>query len=241
MRLIPARTAAPALALAAILFALPAAAQTSPQVPTLSANGEGTAYVVPDIAIVSIGVTTRGATAAAALASNSADLARVIDTVKGEGVADRDIGTTGFSIYPVYEQPQPMDGVEPGPAKIVGYQVTNEVRVTIRDIAASGGILDKVVTAGANQVNGITFDNADRKTPADAALADAIRDATRQAGIMAEAAGVRLVRIVNVNASSGGGGPVFARLEAMAAAVPVMPGERAITANASVTWEIAPR
>ena len=241
MRLIPARTAAPALALAALLFAFPAAAQMSPQVPTLSANGEGTAYVVPDIAIVSIGVTTRGATAAAALAENSADLARVIDTVKGEGVAERDIGTSCFSIYPVYEQPQPMDGVEPGPAKIVGYQVINEVRVTIRDIAASGGILDKVVTAGANQVNGITFDNADRKTPADAALADAIRDATRQAGIMAEAAGVRLVRIVNVNASSGGGMPVFARMEAMAASVPVMPGERAITANASVTWEIAPR
>jgi uncharacterized protein YggE len=241
MRLIPACTAAPALALAALLFAFPASAQMSPQVPTLSANGEGTAYVVPDIAIVSIGVTTRGATAAAALASNSADLAKVIDTIKGEGVAERDIGTSGLSIYPVYEQPQPMDGVEPPPAKIVGYQVTNEVRVTIRDIAASGGILDKVVTAGANQVNGITFDNADRKTPADAALADAIRDATRQAEIMAEAAGVRLVRIVNVNASSGGGGPVFARMEAMSAAVPVMPGERAITANAGVTWEIAPR
>jgi uncharacterized protein YggE len=196
---------------------------------------------VPDIAIVSIGVTTRGATAAEALSANSADLANVIATVKGEGVAERDIGTSGFSIYPVYEQPTPTDGIEPGPAKIVGYQVINEVRVTIRDIATSGGILDKVVSAGANQVNGITFDNADRKTPANAALADAVRDAARQAGIMAEAAGVRLVRIVNINASSGGV-PVFARLEAIAAApVPVMPGERAITANASVTWEIAPR
>jgi hypothetical protein len=233
---------APAAALAAaLLFALPAAAQMSPQVPTLVANGEGTAYVVPDIAIVSIGVTTRGRTAAAALAANSTDLGNVIATVKGEGVAERDIGTTGFSIYPVYEQPaegQP----QPNPPKIVGYQVTNEVRVTIRDIASSGGILDHVVAAGANQVNGITFDNADRKTPADAALADAIKDATRQAAIMAEAAGVRLVRIVNVSASSGGGGPVYARMEMAAAPpVPVMPGQQAVTANATVTWEIAPQ
>jgi hypothetical protein len=196
--------------------------------------------VVPDIAIVSIGVTSRARTARAALSANSADLGRVIATVTAADVAERDIATSGLSISPVYER-QPDGTPREEPPAIVGYQVSNQVRVTIRAIAASGGILDRVVTAGANQVNGITFDNADRKTPADAALADAIRDATRQAGIMAEAAGVRLVRIVNVNASSGGGGPVFARLEAMAAAVPVMPGERAITANASVTWEIAPR
>ena len=237
--------AAPLLAsalAAALLFALPASAQNAPQIPTLSANGEGTAYVVPDIAIVSIGVTSRAATASAALAANSADLTKVIDTIKGEGVAERDIGTSGFSIYPVYEEPKPDNGATTEPPRIVGYQVTNEVRVTIRDIAKSGGILDKVVTAGANQVNGITFDNADRKTPADAAIADAIKDAARKAAIMAEAAGVRLVRIVSVTASEGGG-PVLARFDMAAAApmVPVMPGERAVTANAQVTWEIAPK
>ena len=235
------RLALPGILAAALLFAAPALAQMNPQVPTLNANGTGTVYVVPDIAIVSIGVTTRGATAAEALAANSTEMASVIETISGEGVASRDIGTSGFSIYPVYEQREPANGVETDPPKIVGYQVTNEVRVTIRDIATSGGILDKVVSAGANQVNGITFDSADRQTPADAALADAIADARRQAEIMAKAAGVRLVRIVNINASSGGG-PVYARMEAMAmdAAVPVMPGQREVNANASVTWEIAP-
>jgi uncharacterized protein len=244
MRPIPALTAAPALALAAaLLLAGPAAAQTNPQVPTLNANGTGTVYVVPDIAIVSIGVTTRGQTAAEALSANSRDLAAVIQTITGEGVASRDIGTSGFSIHPVYEQQRPTNGNPTDPPRIVGYQVTNEVRVTIRDIATSGGILDKVVTAGANQVNGISFDSADRKTPADAALADAIADARRQAEIMAEAAGVRLLRIVNINASSGGGQPMYARMETMAmdASVPVMPGQREVSANASVTWEIAPQ
>lgn len=236
----PRLLAAPALA-AALAFAAPAAAQMSPQVPTLMANGTGTVYVVPDIAIVSIGVTSRAANAAAALAANSADLTRVIDTVTAEGVATRDIGTAGFSIFPVYEDPKPDNGAQTEPPKIVGYQVTNEVRVTIRDIATSGAILDKVVTAGANQVNGITFDSADRTTPADAALADAVADARRQAEIMAKAAGVRLVRIVSVNASSGGVMPM-ARFDMAASAmpVPVMPGQREVTANATVTWEIAP-
>ena len=228
-------------AFAAVVFlALPAAAQDNPP-PSLEANGEGIEYAVPDIAIVTIGVTTRGETASAALTQNSTDLAKVIATVTGEGVAEKDIGTSGFSIYPVYEQlpDRPAPGQLP---KIVGYQVQNEVRVTIRDIAKSGGILDRVVTAGANQVNGISFDCADRKTPADAALKGAIADAKRKAEIMAAAAGVKLVRILSVSASEGGGPqPVFARMELKASAdVPVMPGQQQITANATVRWEIAP-
>jgi uncharacterized protein YggE len=237
---------APALAAslglaAAVVPALPASAQMGSDVPTLTANGTGTVYVVPDIAIVSIGVTSRGATAAEALASNSAGLTAAIDTIKEQGVEEKDIGTSGFSIFPVYETNE--DGAQSEPPRIVGYQVTNEVRVTIRDIAKSGAILDKVVSAGANQVNGITFDSADRQTPADASLAAAVADAKRQAEIMASAAGVRLVRITNVNASSGGVQPMFARADMMAASgpVPVMPGQREVNANATVTWEIAPQ
>jgi uncharacterized protein len=228
-----------------LIVALAGPALAEPPVPQLTANGEGFVSVVPDIAIVSIGVSTRAATAREALDGNSADMTKVIDTVKGEGVAERDIGTSGFSIWPVYEQrpPNPDGTVDETPPKVIGYQVTNEVRVTIRDIGKSGGILDKVVSAGANQVNGITFDVADRDTPADEALALSVKDAAKKAAIMADAAGVRLVRVLNV---SGGGslppGPVYRSEVAFAAkAVPVMPGEQRVTANATVTWEIAPK
>lgn len=237
-----ARSAGPVLA-ATLALATPAAAQSASDVPTLIANGTGTVYVVPDIAIVTIGVTSRAATAADALGANSTDLNAVITAVEAEGVAKGDIGTQGFSIFPVYEQP-PEGQTQTDPPRIVGYQVTNEVRVTIRDITTSGGILDKVVAAGANQVNGITFDSSDRKTPADAALADAVADARRQAEILAEAAGVRLVRIVNISASSGMMEPMMARYDMAVSAAPptpVMPGQRAVNANASVTWEIAPQ
>lgn len=235
------------LAVAACLFvaaaAAPALADDSRQVPLLTANGEGSVGAVPDIAIVSIGVTTRAAAAREALDQNSTDLEKIIAAIRAEGVADRDIGTTGFSVFPVYEQrpPRPDGSIDETPPKIVGYQVTNEVRVTIRDIARSGGILDKVVTAGANQVNGISFDLSDRDTPADQALAEAVKDARRKAEIMAEAAGVKIKRIMSI---SGGGSvaPVMYRAEAMAMkAVPVMPGEREVTANATVSFEIEDR
>jgi uncharacterized protein YggE len=226
--------------LGALLFALPAAAD-EPPTPTLQANGDGTAMVVPDIAIVTIGVTTRGDAAGAALAANSTDVAKVLDAIKADGVADKDITTSNFSIYPVYEQPKEGEP-QTSPPKVIGYEVANEVRVTIRAIAKSGGVLDKVVSAGANRVSGISFDVADRKTPAAAALKDAIADAKRKADIMAEAAGVKLVRVLSVSSSDGGQAPQPMFMRAMAdKAAPVMPGEQAISANASVTWEIAPR
>ena len=225
-----------AIIAAALFFALPAQAADNPP-PSLIANGEGIEMVVPDIAIVTIGVTSRGRTAGEALAANSRDLGAGLAALKAAGIADKDIGTSGFQINPVYADTEATRALPP----IVGYEVSNSVRVTIRDIAKSGDILDHVVTAGANQVSGIAFDVADKRTPADAALKAAIADARRKAEIMAEAAGVKLVRILQVSASEGGGGPVFARMELKAASVPVMPGQQEISANASVTWEIAPR
>ena len=230
-----------ALAATATLALTPALAQAdAPPVPQLQANGDGEVLVTPDIAIVNIGVTSRATDAAAALAANSADLAKVIDAIKAAGVAEKDIGTSGFNINPVYRQTdQPSDQ----PPAIIGYEVSNQVRVTIRDVKSSGGILDAVVKAGANQVYGIAFDIADRKAAAEGAIKAAIADARAKAELMAEAAGVRLVRILSINANENGGGgvPVFARMDMKAAPAPVMPGERPVSANASITWEIAPK
>ena len=95
--------------------------------------------------------------------------------------------------------------------KIVGYQVQNEVRVTVREIGKSGALLDQVVSAGANQISGIQFDVADPQAAADEALRKAIADARRKAELMAAAAGVRIVRVLDI--SGGGGFPMFARAE----------------------------
>ena len=240
-----ARPVAAALA-ATMIAAAPATAESEPRIPTLNASGEGFVMVAPDIAIVTIGVTTRAETARAALDQNSTETTRVIAEIRAAGVADKDIATSGFAVSPVYEERPPRAGGDDGGMiampKIAGYQVDNAVRVTIRDLEASGALLDKVVTAGANQISGIAFDVADPQAAADEALQKAIADARRRAELMAAAAGVRIVRILDV--SGGGGMPMFARAErafdaGAAPPVPVMPGEARVQANANIVFEIA--
>ena len=152
------RTFAAALTPAfALLLAMqvPATAENSAPTPQLSVNGEGIVIAKPDIATVAMGVVSEAPTARAALDANSTDMQRVIDSVKAAGVAERDIGTTGFNIDPVYSQPPiRADGSRENP-QIIGYRVSNQVSVRIRDIDNSGAILDAVVTAGANRVTGI--------------------------------------------------------------------------------------
>jgi uncharacterized protein YggE len=233
----------PAFVLAfALAFALPATADTGQDTPTLTASGEGTAHVTPDIAVVTLGVSSRGDTAAKALADNSTSLTAAIGAIEAAGVTEKDVGTSGLNIYPVYAQNS--DGSQVQPPKVVGYEVSNQVTVTIRDISKAGDLLDKVVAAGANQVNGISFDVSDSKGPGDAALKDAIADARRKGEIMAEAAGVKLGRILSVTSGEEGAPPrpVFAAMALKAApSTPVMPGEQALTVNATVVWEIAPQ
>ena len=225
----------------AAMLAVPAIAQadTAPPVPQLQASGSGEVMVTPDIAIVTVGVTSDAAEASAALAANSADLAKAIAAIKAAGIDEKDIATSGFSINPVYEDKPASDR----PPAIIGYRVTNQVRVTVRDVAKSGGLLDAVVTAGANRVSGIAFDISDRKSAANDAIRAAIADARARAELMADAAGLRLVRILTVNAGENGGrGPIMAYdMAAKAMAVPVMPGQASVSANANIVWEVAPK
>ena len=232
-----------ALAATALLALAPpfAQADAAPPVPQLQANGNGEVMVTPDIAVVTIGVTTQAPGASAALSANAADLTKAIAAIRAAGIADKDIATAGFSIQPVYQPSNTRPSDQP-PA-IIGYAVENRVQVTVRDVAKSGGLLDAVVAAGANRISGIAFDISDRRQAANEAIRAAIADARTRAQLMAEAADLRLVRILSVNADeSGGRGPVMAFDMAKAAApVPVMPGERAVTANAQIVWEVAPK
>lgn len=233
-----------ALAAVAVVLALaaPASAQENP--PMLSASGEGVENAAPDTAVVILGVLSRASTAREALDANNADMEKVIQAIRSQAIADKDISTTGFSISPVYSQPpQPRASDQPAEPTIVAYQVSNQVRIVVREIDRTGAVVDSAVTAGANQAGSINFDIGNRQALADKAITAAIADAKRKAELMAEAAGVRLVRVLSVNANEGGGGPMY-RLEARAAAapaVPVMGGEMSVSANAQISWEIAPK
>jgi uncharacterized protein YggE len=238
------RSAAGLLAL--FVFALPGSAQQLERIPSISVTGEGVVMAEPDLAIVAIGVVSRGETAREALSANNSDMERVVEAISRTGVEPRDIGTTGFYINPVYDSPPPP---RPGEAaigpRVIGYEVTNEVTVRIRNLATSGAVLDEVVTAGANRVHSIQFDIDEKGRFEEEAIALAIGDARRKAEIMAEAAGVRLTRVLAVSISNYmPPPPMFAEravaMSAPAPDVPILGGERSITATANMEWEIAP-
>lgn len=207
---------------------------------TLSVSGEGTASAVPDQATLTSGVVSEGKTAREALDANSAAVATMIAAIKAAGVEGRDISTSGFSVQPQYA-PQKKDG---DPLHIASYQVTNSVTVRLRDLGKLGDLLDQLVTNGANQIGGIAFDIAEPGKVEDAARAEAVKDARHQAETIAQAAGVRLVRVVSI---SGEAGPrPMPRMMMMAAraekmdSVPVEAGETQIRASVSVVYEIEP-
>lgn len=234
-----------ALAAVIVLIAPPLSAQESPSArrPTLTAMGEARVTATPDIANFSTGVVSAAKTAGEALAENTKAVAEVIAAVKAAGVESRDISTSGFSVMPQYAQVK-RDGAEA--QRIVGYEVRNSVSVRLRDLTKLGTLLDEVVTKGSNQIGGISFDLADPSKLEEQARAAAVKDARRQAEIMAEAGGVRITRVLSI-VEDGGAAPMprmFAAAPmAMAErkAVPVEAGEQEVQARVTLTFEIEPR
>jgi uncharacterized protein YggE len=229
------------LALAAAL-ALPASLSAPAQEiqpPTLGVTGTGEVSVAPDMATLSIGVETRGDSAAAAVAANNEAAQAVIATIKENGVADEDIQTANFSVSPVYDETSYQ---RPGGPRIIGYQATNQVMARMRDLDRLPALLDATVGSGANRIDGLAFGLADDTATADEARRLAVEDARRKAEVYAGAAGVRLGAIRSIG--EGGGGPIpyydrATRAEA-AASVPIERGQTTVTASVHVVWEIAP-
>ena len=220
----------------ALAISGPAMAEERPA--TISLTGQGQVSVTPDIATIYVGVDTQEETASAALAGNSRQAADVIAALKEAGVEGRDIQTTNFSVSPVYNNRKTLSSGAPA---VDGYRVTNQVVATIRNLDGLGGLLDKVVSVGANRIGGISFGVDDDAEALDKARALAVEDARHRAGVYAAAAGVSLGDILAI--SEGGGHPrpqdfaMAARAE-MSMAAPVERGQASISAQVSITWEI---
>src|ERR1700752_619824 len=125
--------------------------------PLITVLGSGTAAGRPDTAEVSAGVVTQAPTAAQALAQNNAGMEKGIKAVTAMGIADKEIQTTHVSVVPQRRQGRQ----EPQPPDIVGYQVSNQVKIKVRDLAAVGRLLDALVGQGANVLGGISFSVGD--------------------------------------------------------------------------------
>lgn len=229
--------AAPVVVIAVLASAVPARAQ-QPAAPEagIVVVGEGSISVTPDYARISGGVTTRAKTAKEATDANSKQMSAVIAALLDAGIAQKDIQTSRFSIQPVYAAPQP--GVD---QKITGYSVSNDVRVTVHDIAKVGDILDRLVAAGATEAGSISFLVSDTSKALDHAREDAVADARRKAEIYARSAGVKLGNVVWITEDSGAAPPMpMGMPRALAAkAVPIAVGEDTLRVEITAGFEIA--
>jgi uncharacterized protein len=156
-------------------------------------NGTGQAYLSPDIAYIYIGVHTEEDTAAEAVEANNAQTQQVIQALRDAGVAANDIRTTNFSIWP--NQQYSPEGQPTG----TRYVVDNSVFVTVRELDGLGDLLDAAIAAGANSINSIQFDVADKDEALVQAREEAVKDAREQAQQLADAAGMNLGEIQSIS------------------------------------------
>ena len=232
----PFATLTQTLALAtAMALALAPTARAEAPVPQISVSGEGVVQSAPDMATISLGVTTQGITAAEAMAANSAEVAKVLANLTAAGIEGRDIQTTGLSLNPVWSN------YDSGASqKIDSYSAVNSVTVRVRALDALGGVLDAAVKDGANTLNGLTFGMADPAPALDEARKRAVADAARKAMILAGAAGVKLGRIINITEAGGYAtpAPMFRAEASMKDAVPVAGGEVALSVSVTILYAI---
>jgi uncharacterized protein YggE len=208
----------------------------SPPLRTLSVTGNGQAYLAPDIAYINVGVHTEKPTAAEAVAENTTQTQTVIDAIKKFGIDAKDIRTTNFSIWPT-DKYDPASGAPTGEKT---YSVDNTVYVTVRDLDKLGDLLDTVVTAGANNVNSVQFDVADKDAALKTARADAVKDGQAKAKELAEASGLSLGEIQSIGFSDSVPYPIFdgkgGGAAADAASVPIQPGQLTFTVTVNITY-----
>lgn len=229
MRVLSALALASALALP---LAGPALSQDAPP-PLLNVTGIGTVEAAPDMASLSIGVTTQGETAVAALAANSAAMEAVMARLAAAGVEARDMQTSNLSVNPNWT------GYDSGSPTISGYIAANMLTVTIRDLAGLGTVLDAAVQDGANTLNGLSFGFVDAGPLLDEARKEAVADARARAELLAAAAGVKLGRIVSISEGMPSEGPIpLYKAELSAAPVPLAGGEMNVEAAVTIFYEI---
>jgi uncharacterized protein len=204
---------------------------------TLSLSGHGEVRTTPDIASISVGVITNSETATAALDANNKNMQAVLDALKAAGIAARDIQTSNLMVSQRYENRS--DGSSQ--PQTAGFDASNNVNIVIRDLDVLGKILDQVVNAGANQVNGISFGIEKEEPKLDDARKLAVKEARRKAELYAAASGVVLGKVLTISENAAyqpQSGAVFKARAESADSVPIAQGEQVLAVDVNVTWEI---
>ena len=207
--------------------------------PTITATGHGEARIAPDRATVSIGVQTKAPTAAQASAENARKQRAVIDALKSLGITDQEISTVEYSVYPE-SAPTTTDERTP---RILGYTVSNSVRVDVQHVDRLGAIIDAALGHGANAINSVDFSSSNEDEARRAALALAVQHARGDAEAMARGAGGRLGELVDLTSEAAARPIEFGQRMAIGAAVatPISPGSETVAVEVVGRWRYLPQ
>lgn len=209
-----------------------------------SVDASSTADVKPETAKVAFSVVTNKAESAeAGSAANNQKMAAVIAALKKAGVDAKDIKTDQYIVAPnyVYDSEKGTNGTD-------GYNVTQQVTVTVRNVDAAGALITAATGAGADQVGSLQYDVKDATAAKDEARQKAIVKAKQKAAKIAKETGIRLGRLTNVEVSESDSGsvpvPMYARDMATSGsadkmeAAPIEVGTQEVVVSVRLTYDV---
>ncbi|MEM7730685.1 MAG: SIMPL domain-containing protein [Pseudomonadota bacterium] len=231
-------------AIALPVLALPSIASSHDQLSdmpgVIHATATATADAIPDRVSVSAGVQSNAPTAREAMQLNAEVMRGVFAALAENGIEQRDISTSYLNLNPRYDYEQRSNG-QP---RLVGYQASNQVTVTTRDLDGSGQLIDAMINAGVNTINGVNFQVSEPDAAQASARTAAIEKAKIKARMMAQAAGVKLGRLLSMREGSSPGPIAYDEIVVtgarnMSAAPPLAPGQREIGSTVTLSYAIA--
>ncbi len=202
---------------------------------TFDVTGEGKATAAPDVAMVTVGISAKGATVKDAQNQINSTINKVSTAVKSLGVDAKDIQTTNYNINPSYDYT--------GGQRLTGYSASTNLSIKVRQIERANSVIDEATANGANQVGGISFDVDDKSKSENEARQKAVADAKKKAEDAAKIAGFKLGRIINYSEDFGGlPRPIpmlsAADIKAQGAPTQIEPGSSDITVVVTLSYEI---
>lgn len=205
---------------------------------TISVDGSSTIKVAPDKATISISIENTAKDAKLASAQNAQIMQKIQSAILGLVITKDKMQTTNYNLYPVYN-------TKDNSREIIGYNVSNEITVTIDNIDMVGTVIDTAINAGASNVNSIEFGLKDSQVYKDKVLQQAIADAKRKAQVVANSLGKSIVNVVSVNTGStyieakNFNNAMYMRAaDATGVTSPIQSGDISVRANVSVVFEM---
>ena len=206
---------------------------------TISVSGTGRIVLTPDTADLRLGVSSTAKTGKAARSAAATSMTAVLVSLKKLGIADKDIQTTTLSLQPVYDY-----SYSSNPPKLTGYQLSNAIAVTVRDLDVLGDAIDNALAAGATSLDGVSFRVDDQAAAEQQARQAAMTEAKAKAKTLADAAGVSIAGVASISESvSPIPYPIYYGLSAAGTpakdvSTPVAPGSTEVSVTVAVVYLI---